>query len=82
MLAKNGTYFRHLQPGEKDYKRSDSGGLYMLVTQTGSKLWRYSYRFDAKQKLLAFGQYPVTSLADARTLRNSPNNCLQCTTWS
>ena len=37
----------------------------MLVTTTGSKLWRFSYRFDGKQKLLAPGQYPVTSLADA-----------------
>jgi len=44
---------------------SDSGGLFMLVTRTGSKLWRYAYNFDSKQKLLALGQYPVTSLADA-----------------
>jgi hypothetical protein len=58
--------FGHLKPGERDYKRSDSGGLFMLVTATGSKLWRLSYRFDAKQKLLALGQYPLTSLADAR----------------
>ena len=53
MPAKNDTYFRHLKLGERDYKRSDSGGLFMLVTTTGSKLWRFSYRFDAKQKLLA-----------------------------
>ena len=32
MPAKNDTYFRHLKAGEKDYKRSDSGGLFMLVT--------------------------------------------------
>lgn len=34
----------------------------MLVTKTGSKLWRYAYSFDAKQKLLAIGPYPVISL--------------------
>ena len=66
---------------EKDYKRSDSGGLYIRVAQTGLKLWRYSYRSEANEKLLAFGRYPVASLADVRTLRNSPNNCLQGTTW-
>jgi len=63
---KNDSYFRHLKADEKDYKRSDSGGLFMLVTKTGSKLWRYAYSFDAKQKLLAIGPYPHVSLADAR----------------
>lgn len=48
--------FRHLKADEEDYKRSDSGGLFMLVTKTGSKLWRCAYSFDAKQKLLAIGQ--------------------------
>jgi len=76
MPVKNDTYFRHLKPGEKDYKRSDSGGLFMLVTATGSKLWRFGYRFDAKQKLLALGQYPVTSLADARIKRDDAKKLL------
>ena len=40
MPVKNDTYFRHLKADEKDYKRSDGGGLFMLVTKTGSKLWR------------------------------------------
>jgi len=76
MPVKNDTYFRHLKAGEKDYKRSDSGGLFMLVTKTGSKLWRYAYNFDSKQKLLALGQYPVTSLADARIKRDDAKKLL------
>jgi hypothetical protein len=76
MPAKNDTYFRHLKPGEKDYKRSDSGGLFMLVTTTGSKLWRFGYRFGGKQKLLALGQYPVASLADARVKRDDAKKLL------
>ncbi len=76
MPAKNDTYFRHLKPGENDYKRSDSGGLFMLVTTNGSKLWRFGYRFDAKQKLLSFGQYPLTSLADARIKRDNAKKLL------
>jgi hypothetical protein len=39
--------------------------------KTGSKLWRYAYLFDTKQKLLAIGQYPLVSLADARTKRDN-----------
>jgi len=76
MPAKNDNSFRHLKPSEKDYKRSDSGGLFMLITTTGSKLWRFSYRFDTKQKLLSFGQYPVTSLADARIKRDEAKKLL------
>jgi integrase len=76
MPVKNDTYFRHLKAGEKDYKRSDSGGLFMLVTKTGSKLWRYAYNFDSKQKLLALGQYPLTSLADARIKRDDAKKLL------
>ncbi|OSJ30849.1 MULTISPECIES: tyrosine-type recombinase/integrase [Bradyrhizobium] len=76
MPAKNDTYFRHLKPVESDYKRSDSGGLFMLVTKTGSKLWRFSYRFDGKQKLLALGQYPTTGLADARITRDQAKKLL------
>jgi len=48
----------------------------MLVTKTGSKLWRYAYNFDRKQKLLALGQYPVTSLADARVKRDDAKKLL------
>ncbi len=76
MPVKNDTYFRHLKTGEKDDKRSDSGGLFMLVTKTRSKLWRYAYSFDSKQKLLALGQYPVTSLADARIKRDDAKKLL------
>jgi len=48
------------------YKLGDQGGLYLQVTETGSKLWRYRYRTDGKQKLLALGQFPDVSLAQAR----------------
>lgn len=51
---------------DKDYKLSDSGGLHLLVRATGSKLWRMAYRFAGKQKTLAFGPYPLLTLAEAR----------------
>ncbi|WP_235977123.1 Arm DNA-binding domain-containing protein [Bradyrhizobium archetypum] len=48
----------------------------MLVTKTGSKLWRYAYNFASKQKLLALGPYPVTSLADAHIKRDNAKKLL------
>jgi integrase len=47
----------------------DGGGLFLLVTPSGGKLWRFKYRFDGKEKLLALGPYPEISLAEARTKR-------------
>ena len=34
---------------------SDGGGLRLEVTRTGSKLWRWKYRFGGKEKLLSLG---------------------------
>jgi len=58
-----------LKPKEKNYKKSDGGGLHLLVKASGAKLWRIAYRFDEKQKLLSGGIYPATGLADARAWR-------------
>ena len=52
----------------KDYRLSDGGGLYLLVTTSGSKLWRWSYEFNRKEKLLSYGPYPAVTLAQAREL--------------
>ena len=47
-------------------KLTDGRGLYLLVTPTGSKLWRFDYRFVGKRRTLALGQYPSVKLSDAR----------------
>jgi len=44
----------------------DGGGLYLLVEPSGGKLWRYKFRFENKEKLLAIGKYPDVSLQEAR----------------
>ena len=35
---------------EKPQKLFDGGGLFLLVTPSGGKLWRLKYRFDEKEK--------------------------------
>lgn len=50
-------------------KHSDGQGLYLHVTAAG-KYWRMAYRFGGKQKTLALGVYPATTLANARRKRD------------
>jgi integrase len=66
----------NLRPSEKPLKVSDGGGLHLLVTSNGGKLWRLAYRFHGKQKLLAFGIYPVVTLANARDKRDTAKKLL------
>lgn len=50
----------------KPYKLSDGGGLHLLIRPTGSKLWRFRYRFAGVERMLALGSFPAVSLATAR----------------
>lgn len=57
---------RNAKPGTKPYKLADEKGLFLLVHPRGSKYWRLKYRLAGKEKLLAIGVYPETTLAEAR----------------
>ncbi len=59
---------------EKSFALFDGGGLFLLVTPSGGKLWRFKYRYNGKPKLLALGTYPEISLLDARKKRDDANN--------
>lgn len=60
---------RNAKPQEKEYKLFDGGGLYLLITPKGGKLWRFKYRFGGIEKLLTLKTYPEISLAEARQRR-------------
>ena len=64
------------QPKEKTYRLSDSAGLYLEVTPSGSRYWRMKYRFAGKEKRLAFGVYPEISLKEARLKRDDARKLL------
>jgi integrase len=70
-MALTDTEIRRSKPDESPYKLSDGGGLHLLVTPTGGKLWRWKYRFDGAEKLMALGRYPEVALADARERRDA-----------
>ena len=61
---------KNAKPRDKDYKLSDEKGLFLLIKPAGGKYWRFKYRVDGKEKLMALGIYPETSLALARTKRD------------
>lgn len=58
------------KPREEAYKLADGAGLYLEVVPSGSRYWRMKYRFNGKEKRMAFGVYPAVSLAQARALRD------------
>jgi integrase len=65
-------------PADRAYKRySDAGGLYLEVSRTGAKLWRWKYRFHGAERRLALGQYPDTSLRAAREARDEARALLR-----
>ncbi len=55
---------------------ADGGSLFLVVTPTGSKLWRMPYRYLDKQKKLAIGVYPAVKAAQARKVRDEARELL------
>lgn len=70
------TKVRALKPKNKAYRVYDERGLYLQVSTSGARLWRFKYQFDDKEKLLALGQYPDVPLALARERREETRQLL------
>jgi integrase len=71
---------RDAKPREKPYKLFDERGLYLLVKpsadQYQGRLWRFRYRVNGIEKLLALGTYPDVSLKRAREKRDEARRLL------
>lgn len=67
---------RNLKASDKPYKVSDFESLFVLVKVSGAKSWRFKYRINGKEKLLAIGGYPAVSLAQARQARDEAKSQL------
>lgn len=61
---------RSIKPSGKIERFYDTHGLYLELSKAGGKLWRWKYRFDGKEKRLAFGSWPEVSLKEARDKRD------------
>ena len=60
---------QNAKPKDKEYKLSDGQGLYILIKPSGGRLWRFKYRYNNKEKVIAIGKYPEVSLSSARKTR-------------
>ncbi|PJE78761.1 Prophage integrase IntA [invertebrate metagenome] len=67
---------RNVKPKDKDYKLSDGKGLFLLVKMNDSKLWRFNYHFQKKEKSLSVGAYSEVSLKMARQKRDEARRLL------
>jgi integrase len=56
---------------DKGYKLSDGDGMYLFVTVSGGKLWRFDYTLNGKRGTLSIGSYPEISLSEARDARKT-----------
>lgn len=50
---------------DKNVQVSDFDGLFDLIRERGANSWRFKYRIDGKEDLLAIGDFPAVTLAKA-----------------
>jgi integrase len=75
-MALSVTAIKNAKPRDKTFKLYDEAGLFIQVTPSGGKWWRFKYRFDGKEKLLSLGTFPDVSLAEARGKRDDARKLL------
>ena len=76
-MALNDAAIRALKPKDRVFVVADEKGLCIEVAVSGSKLWRFRYRFAGRARVLSFGRYPEVSLKEARQRRNEARGILR-----
>ena len=67
------TKLRELQPGERAYKVSDGGnGLYVVVSPSGSRSFRYDYRLSGRRETLTIGRHEPVARSSNRSAHFEP----------
>jgi len=56
------TKLRTLKPRASAYRIADNNGLCIEVRPSGSKVWRYRYRYAGKPSIITMAEYPVMGL--------------------
>ncbi len=68
---------KNAKPKDKQYKISDTDGMFLLILPNGGKYFRLKYRVAGKEKLLAIGVYPDISLKEAREKRDEARKMIR-----
>ncbi len=69
-MALTATAIRSAKPGEKARRLTDGNGLYLEISPSGGKWWRFKYRFRGREKRLSLGVFPDVTLKAARDRRD------------
>lgn len=75
-MALSDTALRNARPQPKQFKLYDDGGLFVIVTPAGGKLWRLKYRLNGAEKQLSLCGYPEVSLKAARLRRDEARSLI------
>ncbi len=75
-MALTDTAIRNAKAKDKPYKISDAQGMHLLIKPNGGKYWRLKYRIAGREKILALGVYPETTLAEAREKKTQARKLL------
>lgn len=67
---------RNAKPRAKTYRLADERGMYLEISSSGGKYWRWKYRYDGRKKRLALGVYPDVGLRAARDRRDEARRLL------
>ena len=51
------TGLRKLRPLDKSFKVADRDGMYVTVSTTGTKSFRYDYRLNGRRETLTIGRW-------------------------
>ncbi len=70
------TAIRNAKAGAKPLRLYDAGGLYLEISPSGGRWWRFAYRFGGKRKLISLGVLKDVPLADARNGRDAARRLL------
>jgi len=73
------TQLKSLKSQDKAYTKSDGNGLRILIKPNGTKLWEYEYTSPTlkKRRKTSFGNYPQTTLVNARAKRDGHINLIR-----
>ena len=67
---------RAAKPRSALYYLNDGQNLRLRVDPSGTKLWRYRYRYGGRENTLGLGRYPEITLAMARERRDAARRTL------
>lgn len=76
-MALTDVKIRQTKAIDKAIRLTDSHGLYIEITTSGTKFWRYRYRIAGKANVFAIGKYPDITLQEARKARDDARELIK-----